>query len=101
MLSCGVVRLFLVIWLAAFAVQSTELLAGVVPDDCVEETRGAADSCPQNCARCVCCARLPMFVAPVLTQASLDTPASAAILPPTDFSTSAFPRGVLHVPKTH
>src|SRR5688572_20603278 len=98
---CALVgRLFLAIWLALFVVQGTELLASVVPDDCVEETRGPApDPCQRNCAQCVCCARLPVFVPQVLASASIGA-ALAVDSPPTiDHTTSAHPRGVLHVPK--
>jgi hypothetical protein len=93
-------RLFLVVWLVAFAGQTTGLVASVIPDECVEDTRGsAADSCPENCARCVCCARLPVFVPQVLASAAVETPAIADLLPPIDPSTNALPRGILHVPK--
>jgi hypothetical protein len=99
--SCDVVRLFLAIWLAAFAVQSSELLAALVPDECVEEARGsAADPCPENCARCVCCARIPVFVPQVAAPAPTEAVADVDLLPPGDPSTSALPRGILHVPKT-
>jgi hypothetical protein len=95
-----VVRLFLAVWLAAFAVQSTDLLATVVPDDCVEDTRGSAgDPCPENCARCVCCARLTVFVRQALTSTPADTVVDVAPVPLIDRYTSAAPRGILHVPK--
>ncbi len=95
-----VVRLFLAVWLVAFAVQSTDLPASVVPDGCVEDTRGsAADPCPEDCARCVCCARLLGFVPHLLAAAPTDAVADAVPLPPIDPSTNAVPRGILHVPK--
>ncbi len=96
----NVVRLFLAVWLAAFAVQSTDLLASVIPDDCVEDTRGSGgDPCPDTCARCICCARVPVFVPQVLASAPLDALVVANILPPIDHQTSPAPRGILHVPK--
>ena len=100
MLSWDVVRLFLAVWLAAFAVQSTDLLATVVPDDCVEDTRGSAgDPCSENCARCVCCARVPVFVPQVSASAPSDALVIADTIPPIDHQTSPAPRGILHVPK--
>ena len=96
----AVVRLFLAVWLAAFAVQSTNLLASVIPDDCVEDTSdSAADPCSDNCARCICCARIPVFVPYVLAATPAELPVIAAPHPPLTPSTTASPRGVLHVPK--
>ena len=95
-----VVRLFLAVWLAAFAVQTTDLLASVVPDECVEDTQGSgADPCPERCTRCVCCARLPVFVPPVAAPAPTAAPVTADALQTIDPSTTPHPRGVLHVPK--
>ena len=93
-------RVFLTLWLAAFAVQSTELLASVVPDDCVEDTRGSdGDPCQENCARCVCCARVPIFILHV------ELPAAAVLvktvsLPRLERPTASFPPSIYHVPKT-
>lgn len=96
----SVVRLFLAVWLAAFSVQSTELLASVIPDDCVEDTRGsAADPCSDDCARCVCCACVPVFVPHVSASTPADTPVVAEPVAPIDPSTSPLVRGILHVPK--
>jgi hypothetical protein len=98
--SWGVVRLFLAIWLAAFAAQATDLVASVIPDDCVEETRGSStDPCPDNCARCVCCARLPVFVPQAFAPEPVDTGNVTGLLPPLEPSTSALPLRILHVPK--
>jgi hypothetical protein len=94
-----VIRVLLIVWLAAFAVQSTELLAAVVPDDCVEDVRGTTDDCPQSCARCVCCARLPIFVTKAPAPAVLDVPARPVADSTPDSMPAADPRGVLHVPK--
>jgi len=95
-----VARLLLACWLSVFTLQTSDLIALVACDDCTEETRGAADDpCPQNCARCVCCAQR----APVVTVALVDglqnlagTPLhlaalGAALNPP--------PQRILHVPK--
>ena len=96
----NVVRLFLAVWLAAFAVQSTNLIASVLPDDCVEDTRGSAtDPCPDTCARCVCCARATVFIRQALASTPADCVADVAPLPLIDRYTSAAPRGILHVPK--
>ena len=93
-------RFFLTLWLAAFAIQSADLLAAVAPDECVEDTRGSsADPCDENCARCVCCARVPVFVPQTLTPATATTLAIAVTFQPIDPSTSPEPRGILHVPK--
>jgi hypothetical protein len=95
-----VVRLFLTVWLAGFVVQSTDLLASIIPDDCVEETRGSAfDPCPENCARCVCCARVPVFVPQVHAAAPTAAPGVADLLPPIDRPMNPAPRGILHVPR--
>jgi hypothetical protein len=95
-----VVRLFLAIWLAAFAVQSTDLLATVIPDECVEDIRGsAADPCPQDCARCVCCARVPIFVSPIVASPAADVLVATDPLRAIDALASAFPHGIFHVPK--
>ena len=100
MVSWGVVRLFLALWLAAFAVQTTDLVAAVVPDECTEDTRGSAgDPCSDDCARCVCCARLPVFVPQVVGSTPLGVLDTADPLPPVAPSTSPLPRGILHVPK--
>jgi hypothetical protein len=93
-------RVLLAFWLALFVLQTTELLAGVVPDECVEDTRSAGDDpCPQNCAYCVCCARLPVFVpvaVPLAPAEPLAMPASAASV---SQPASPAPRGIFHVPK--
>ena len=94
-----VVRLLLTVWLAAFVVQSTDLLASIIPDDCVEDSRGSSDPCSDSCARCVCCARLPIFVPQVAASAPLNVLGIADPLPPIHRVTSPAPRGILHVPK--
>ena len=100
MVSWHPMRLFLVVWLVAFAGQTTGLVASVIPDECVEDTRGsAADSCPEDCARCACCARLPLFVPQALISTAADVPADSELVSPIDPSTNALPRGILHVPK--
>jgi hypothetical protein len=97
-----VVRFLLAIWLAAFAAQTTDLFASVIPDGCVEETRGSAgDACPENCARCVCCARLPVFVPQLLAPVPADTGGATEPPAPLAPSTNAPPLGILHVPKAH
>ena len=94
------VRLFLAVWLVAFVVQSTDLLASIIPDDCVEDTRGSAgDPCPENCARCICCARLPVFVPQVSASVLSESVDLTDLLPLIDRVTGPAPRGILHVPK--
>jgi len=92
-------RFFLALWLALFVVQGTELLASVVPDDCVDTRGSAPDPCPQNCASCVCCARLPVFVPQVSASASIGTVVAVEPPPVIDHATSPHPLGVFHVPK--
>ena len=71
----------------------------VVPDGCVEDTRGStADPCPENCARCVCCARLPIFIPQIESPAS-DVLVTAVSLPPIQRSTISTPQTIFHVPK--
>lgn len=101
MVSWGRVKRFLlVLWLAAFAVQTSEVLAAVAPDQCVEDTGSASDPCPEQCARCVCCARVPSSIAPVLTIAAIEMPADVVPRAPERQLPSAEPHRILHVPKT-
>jgi hypothetical protein len=94
-------RLFLVLWLALFAVQTSDLLAAVSPDECAESDAGAADdACPDDCARCVCCARAAVFVAHAVPPLAGVPVAPLPIVAPGDRPSSADPHGILHVPKT-
>ena len=93
-------RLFLALWLAVFAVQSTELLTVVAPDGCVESTGGSAtDDCRDGCLRCVCCARVAAFVTQSHTPAGAPglatTPIALRVRPAADPG----PRAIYHVPK--
>jgi len=95
-----VARFLLAFWLIGFGVQSSELLAAAMPDQCVEDARGTgADSCADNCARCVCCARLVVGVPLLLTTTGVAFVVSAPPIPVLDSVTTAEPRGILHVPK--
>jgi hypothetical protein len=98
--SWAVARLFIAVWLAVFTVQAADLLTIVAPDSCTEDVQGsAADPCADGCARCVCCARVPVFL-PQGGVASLDGAlVRTAPVPPLAPSTTPSPRGVLHVPK--
>lgn len=94
-------RLFLALWLALFAVQTSDLIATVVPDECVESDAGTADdACPDDCARCVCCARVPVFVPHVAAVAAGEPIVPRPIPPSSDAATSAEPHGIFHIPKT-
>ena len=98
--SLAVVRVFLVVWLAAFTVQSSDLLAAVVPDACATEAEGAAgDPCPDRCARCVCCAAIAVGVLHVAAATSADLLEAPISVAPSAQSLSGSPHGVLHVPK--
>ena len=94
------VRLFLALWLAVFAVQTTELLTVVAPDGCTESSGGAADACRDGCLRCVCCARVSVFV--TQSPAPPTSPGLAVTLASTRVRSVADPgpRAVFHVPKT-
>jgi hypothetical protein len=94
-------RLVLAVWLALFASQTAGLMAAVAPDGCVEDGRGSAsDSCPDSCARCLCCARVPPLVTPLVSEISA-APLTGPALPSTNSSaTSADPGGIFHVPRT-
>ena len=94
----GPVRLFLAFWLVAFGAQSTGVFAMVAPDACVEDAGAAGDdNCPDTCARCACCARMPVNIAPLRVAAP--NHARPVRVTTTDHLTSGVPRGVLHIPK--
>jgi hypothetical protein len=94
------VRLFLALWLVVFAVQVTDLIAAVAPDACVSEAGSSAtDSCPQNCARCVCCSRVSVFVPQVIVSASAHVATLLVPVSPSDSPISTVARRILHVPK--
>ena len=94
-------RIFLAAWLALFAVQTTDLLAIVAPDGCVEDAGRLGDNCQETCAYCVCCARVPVFVTEVASP--VPTGQVAAAEPSLSFirPASPDPRGIIHVPKAH
>ena len=92
-------RLLFVIWLALFAVQASELIAAIAPDDCVEDVGGAADPCPDPCVRCVCCARVAPLVPPVVPSVSASPPEAIAVPSLIASATSAEPRRIFHVPR--
>ena len=80
--------------------QEFRAVATVVPDDCIGESRGSAgDPCPESCARCVCCARAPIFVPQVVVSPAADVQIGALPLPAIGAPRSAFPHRILHVPK--
>ena len=93
-------RLFLALWLAVFAVQTTELLTVVAPDSCTESSGSATDACRDGCLRCVCCARVSVFLtqghAPGAAPGLAVTPASTRVRPVADPGR----RAIFHVPKT-
>jgi hypothetical protein len=95
-----VVRVCIVLWLAVFTIQSADLLTIVAPDSCTEEVQGsAADPCSDGCARCVCCARVPVFIpraVPLVAEGEVARPEPVL---PGDAPTDPTPRGIFHVPK--
>lgn len=92
--------MFLGLWLAAFAVQTTDLIAAVAPDSCTEEAGGAPnDTCPEDCPSCVCCARVPVCVPPGVQPINVGLTGSRGLLAFIDPSTTPSPQGVFHVPK--
>jgi hypothetical protein len=93
-----VIRLVLLVWLAIFAAQSSDLLAIALPDECTESSQ-AGDPCQDNCVRCVCCARLPVFVSQPLATVVAEPADAALLVPAVDTLTDAIPRAILHVPK--
>jgi hypothetical protein len=95
-----VLRVFLALWLALFVVQTTDLLAAVIPDSCTEETRGTPrDPCDDGCPRCVCCARVTPLI-PTLPPMWAAAVAHFELVPPLDPATTPSPPGIFHVPKT-
>ena len=94
------VRLFLALWLAVFTVQTTDLLTVVAPDGCTESTDASApDDCRDGCLRCVCCARLPVFVpqtpVPIAVSAFVIDDPLVRVRSVADPG----PRAIYHVPK--
>jgi len=94
-------RLFLALWLAAFALQTTDLLTVVAPDRCIESTGAStADDCRDGCLRCICCARVSVFVtqscAPVTSPGLAVIPTASRVRPVADPGA----RAIYHVPKT-
>jgi hypothetical protein len=95
-----VARLFLACWLAVFTLQVSDVLALMAPDACTEDVRGSADDpCPEGCPRCLCCARIAVFVPQVAGDLTVHQVSFARPRPPLDPSTTASPHGVYHVPK--
>lgn len=91
--------------MALCALQATEALALVVPDDCATVTDSAGheeedDDCPDRCVRCLCSARrsspVPSTISPVSSVASrlLQLPRTGGV------AAGGVPRDVFHVPKT-
>jgi hypothetical protein len=96
-----VARLFLAVWLAAFAVQTAGVLTLTAPDTCTEDVRGSAnDPCADGCPRCLCCARIPAFVPQAASDLTVQHVSFSAPLPPLDPATTASPHRIYHVPKT-
>ncbi|HEY1303853.1 MAG TPA: hypothetical protein VGF24_09920 [Vicinamibacterales bacterium] len=94
-------RVLLALWLGLFAMQATDVLAFVAPDDCVGGCSSSRDDACQTgtCMRCVCCARTVAPVTPVTVV--LSSTASVVVDVPsfTEFVPSPDPRGILHIPK--
>lgn len=97
----AVARLFLSVWLAAFAVQTSDFLTLVAPDACTEDIRGsAADPCQDDgCPRCVCGARVPAFAMQVAADVVPKETTLVRAQAPLDPATTPSPHGVFHVPK--
>ena len=93
-------RTVLALWLALFAVQSSDLLAVVAPDGCVEDARGSIpDPCPDRCAHCVCCARVPTLLPSAVPVVSIAPGTEIAVPPFVASRSTAEPGRVFHVPK--
>jgi hypothetical protein len=94
-----VARVFLAVWLAAFTLQTTEVLAVIAADTCAEDVLGSvADPCPEGCPRCVCCARISASV-PQVMRAFVEHVKPTRPVPPLAPSTTPRPHKVFHVPK--
>lgn len=97
---CGVTRFVLAVWLALFAVQSSDIVMVLAPDDCVEDTRGtSSDACGDDCARCVCCHRVPSLIASLTVAPTITQVVDFADRPLDRHPPSAEPNRILHVPK--
>lgn len=93
-------RLFLALWLALFAVQTTELIAVVSPDGCIESSAGSPDdACPDACARCICCARVAVIILDLAPEGT-PVPVTRVRPPaPSNLVPDPCPRRILHVPR--
>jgi hypothetical protein len=92
--------LFVVVWLAAFAVQSADVLALVADDACAADVSGTeSDPCPDGCSRCLCCARVPVFVPQIAPGSVVQQAARLSPIPFVGPTTTPSPHGVYHVPK--
>jgi hypothetical protein len=97
----GVARVLFAVWLGLFALQASDVLAFVAPDDCIGDSSSSRDDACQagTCMRCVCCARTVAPVTPVADVVSSST--SVVVDQPscTEFLPSPAPRAILHIPK--
>jgi hypothetical protein len=95
-------RWFLAVWLVALSIESTDLLALMAPDECLELAgdSSATDPCPDVCFRCFCCARTTVM--PSLTPKAAPAPAlvTPSLRKAGDAERVAHPLDIFHVPKS-
>ena len=97
----AVARCLFVAWLAVFTLQTADVFALVLPDGCVEALEGpqTSDTCQDNCARCVCCARA--LLTPIVPDTSpADEVHETSALQLVVHVRSAHPLGIFHPPET-
>ena len=87
--------------LLACAIQTTEALTLLLPDDCTTVAGASGeDDCQAACARCLCCARRAPSDAARTADVPLERRAAAIIPLESRAAADTPPRDVFHVPKS-
>ena len=88
---------------AVCAIQASEALALIVPDDCATlagtSSQDEDEDCASQCARCLCCARRPLSLRQNVADLPLREERTLAVLSVPTLPISHVVRDVFHVPK--
>ena len=93
-------RLLLVLFVGLVSVSTSGVLDLVVPEPCSieEDLNGTEDGdCAATCVRCNCCSRSIEVLAAAIVSVRINVSAHTVTIP--DFTSSASPAEILHVPK--